>query len=88
MADTSPTETVESLAKELRRRGLNAPVRMLLDAHRPLRPLLGDALTFIGPTLRPILGRRVTDLERAVRDPAAYDLLIENLAEGAGETRR
>ncbi|HEX6138988.1 MAG TPA: hypothetical protein VF013_00820 [Candidatus Limnocylindria bacterium] len=88
MADTSPTEAVESLAKELRRRGLGAPVRLLLDAHRPLRPLLGDALTFIGPTLRPILGRGVADLERAVRDPAAYERLIDDLGEDPAETRR
>ena len=31
------------IANELERRGLGTPARLLLDAHRPLAPLLRDA---------------------------------------------
>ena len=76
-----PTET---LAGELERRGLAAPARLLLDAHRPVRPLLSHAGTFLSPLLGPLLGRRLTGLISTVDDPAAYDRLIERL--GAEES--
>ena len=34
-------------AAELRRRGLAAPAHLLLEAHRPLRPLLANAALFL-----------------------------------------
>ena len=73
-----PTET---LAGELERRGLAAPARLLLDAHRPVRPLLSQAGTFLSPVLGPLLGTRLAGLMRTVDDPAAYDRLIERLGE-------
>lgn len=61
-------EPARALATELRRRGLAAPAALLLDAHRPLAPLIGSAATFLGPLLRGAAGRRgvelVTLLER------------------------
>lgn len=71
-----PTET---LAGELERRGLAAPARLLLDAHRPIRPLLSQAGTFLSPLLAPLLGARLAALTRTVDDPDAYDRLIERL---------
>ncbi len=71
-----PTET---LAHELHTRGLDTPARLLLDAHRPLRPLLAHAGTFLSPILSPLLGRRLTAWRTALEEPAAYDRLIDRL---------
>jgi phage major head subunit gpT-like protein len=40
------TGAARGLAEGLRRRGLAAPARLLLDAHRPLRPTLDDDRRF------------------------------------------
>ena len=69
------------LAAEIRRRGLAAPARLLLEAHRPLRPLLGDLATFLSPLLRPVLGGRVTGLGAAFGDDAGIERLIDQLAD-------
>ncbi|MGH2456521.1 MAG: hypothetical protein ACRDHD_09735, partial [Candidatus Limnocylindria bacterium] len=66
---------------ELRRRGLEAPVSLLLAAHRPLRPLLAHVATFLAPTLRPVLGRQMGTLEAALADDEAYDRLLDALDE-------
>jgi hypothetical protein len=68
-----------ALAEALRRRGLAAPARLLLDAHRPLRPLLAEAGAFLAPLLRPLLGRRSAILQQTLDDPGRYDDLIERL---------
>lgn len=72
-------EPNEALASELRRRGLSAPARLLLDAHRPLRPLLANAATFLSPLAHPILGDRLDALQRALDDDAAYASLVDEL---------
>jgi hypothetical protein len=69
------------LAAEIRRRGLATPARLLIDAHRPLRPLLGDLATFLSPMLRPLLGARATGLGAALDDEAGIDRLMEQLAD-------
>jgi hypothetical protein len=68
------------LAVEIRRRGLAAPARLLLEAHRPLRPLLGDLATFLSPLLRPVLGGRVTGLGATFGDDVGIERLIDQLA--------
>lgn len=72
-------DPTDSLADELRRRGLAAPARLLLDAHRPLRPLLSQAGTFLSPLLLPLFGRRTDALLATLDDPSAYDRLIDRL---------
>ena len=72
-------DPTESLADELRRRGLAAPARLLLDAHRPLRPLLSQAGTFLSPLLRPLFGRRASVLQATLDEPGVYDRLIDGL---------
>jgi hypothetical protein len=69
------------LAAEIRRRGLATPARLLIDAHRPLQPLLGDLATFLSPMLGPLLGGRMTRLGAALGDDAALDRLVEQLAD-------
>jgi hypothetical protein len=69
----------ESIAETLRRRGLATPARLLLDAHRPLRPLLAEAGAFLSPVLRPLLGRRYRAVQDLLEHDAAYDQLIDSL---------
>jgi len=69
----------ESLAEALRRRGLAAPARLLLDAHRPLRPLMAEMGVFFSPVLRPLLGRRYRALQDLLEHDTTYDQLIESL---------
>jgi len=74
-------DPADELVTQLRRRGLAAPARLMLDAHRPLRPLLAHAGTFLRPILGPLLGRRFEELRATLDDPEGYDRLVERLAE-------
>jgi hypothetical protein len=69
------------LTDALRRRGLAAPAHLLLDAHRPLRPLLAEACAFLGPVLWPLLGRRYGGVQEILDDPEGYEHLLEGLAD-------
>jgi hypothetical protein len=75
------SEPAEHIAAQLERRGLATPARLLLDAHRPLRPLLAQAGIFLSPVVGPLLGRGFGDLATTLDDPAAYDALVERLAQ-------
>ena len=73
-----PTDT---LADELTRRGIAGPAAILLDAHRPLLPLLRQGAIFLSPLLSPLLGvRRFGLLRQTLDDPASYDRLADRLA--------
>lgn len=78
-------ERSEALAAALRRRGLAAPAHLLLEAHRPLRPLLANAALFLSPIARPLLGRRLDGLQAALDDEAGYERLIAELERPEGE---
>jgi hypothetical protein len=66
-------------ANALQRRGLAAPARILLEAHRPLLPLMTEAGFFLGPVLRPLLGSRYASWLHILEHDEAYDALIEAL---------
>jgi hypothetical protein len=68
-----------ALATELRRRGLDAPALLLLEAHRPLRPLLANLAVFVSPLARPLLGRDVDRIQAVLDDDDGYDRLIRQL---------
>jgi hypothetical protein len=71
----------ETLADELERRGVGGPAAILLDAHRPLLPLIRQGAIFLGPLLKPLLGpRRLGSLRQALDDPGAFDRLAAGLA--------
>jgi hypothetical protein len=72
-------ERSEALAAELRRRGLATPAFLLLEAHRPLRPLLANASVFLSPLIRPLLGNRFDWIQDALDDDDGYDRLISQL---------
>jgi hypothetical protein len=73
----------QQIADALHRRGLDLPARVLLDAHRPLRPLLSQLATFLSPGLRPLAGTRLDAVEAALRDEESYDDLLAALDETA-----
>lgn len=69
----------DRVSRELRHRGLAAPALILLEAHRPLRPLLGLAATAVLPLVRPLLGPRVEDWQRTLDEDAEYERLVDRL---------
>ena len=75
----------ESIAAELRRRGLGAPALLLLEAHRPLRPLLSSLALFLEPISRPLLGATAARVQHALDDEGAYDALLDRLAADEGD---
>ncbi|HEX2193434.1 MAG TPA: hypothetical protein VHK63_00480 [Candidatus Limnocylindria bacterium] len=75
---------LERAVGELERRGLAAPALLLLEAHRPLRPLLSVGATFLLPVTRPLWREGAEALERTLLDEAEYDRLLARLRAGAG----
>lgn len=77
-------EAAGRVADELERRGLAAPARLLVDAHRPLAPLLSD----LGAAVRPILRgmRPLDEVATVLEDPAGLDRVISAL-DDRGEPR-
>lgn len=69
------------LAQELGRRGLAAPARLLLDAHRPLAPLLSDGAAALDPLLQAIGGRAIDDVRSVIGDESGMESLIAELDE-------
>lgn len=74
----------DALLVALHRRGLAVPLRLLLDAHRPLTPLLSDAAAFLAPVLEP-LGLR--DLPVLLADPGRTASRLDELS-GASVERQ
>ncbi len=68
------------IVSTLARHGLASPTRLLLDAHRPLEPLIADLGAAIGPLLATVVGRAQTeDALRDVEMPGAVDRLIADI---------
>lgn len=75
----------DDVAEALERRGLAAPAAILMDAHRPLLPVLRQAALFLAPFAGPLLGRQRLDrLRAATTDVDAYDRLATRLSGRAG----
>ena len=70
---------IAPVARELKDRGLAAPALLLLDAHRPLRPLMGLTATFLEPLIRPLLGDATLRFQQAVESDEAYQELVDQL---------
>ncbi|HEX2221034.1 MAG TPA: hypothetical protein VHK06_00750, partial [Candidatus Limnocylindria bacterium] len=62
-------EPAARLAAAIERRGLAAPAALILDAHRPLVPLLGAAAAFVRPLLGPLGAGTPRDAIELVEDP-------------------
>ena len=77
-------DAARRLAVELERRGLSVPGRLLVDAHRPLAPLLSDLAAAFGPLLAPVAGRAGADVSSLLEDPRGLDSLVDELKPGRG----
>jgi hypothetical protein len=75
----------ELIAAELRRRGLGPPALLLLEAHRPLRPLLSSLALFLQPLSRPLLGRRADLVQQTLDDDEGYEALLDRLTADEAE---
>ena len=76
------SDPADALAQELERRGMGGPAAILLDAHRPLLPLIRQGSLFLGPLLSSLLGsRRYGVLRRTLDDPETYERLAAALAD-------
>jgi hypothetical protein len=69
----------DAIARELADRGLIAPALVLLEAHRPFRPLLALGAQFLSPLTRPLFGGAADAVEGALRSEAAYESLLNRL---------
>jgi hypothetical protein len=67
------------VAEELWRRGLGAPARLLLDAHRPLAPLLSDAGAALSPILGAVGSRPAGLLRDLLNDGTAIERVVAEL---------
>jgi hypothetical protein len=74
-------DAARALATELRRRGLAAPAALLIEAHRPLAPLIGNAATFLGPLLHSLAGDRGRELVGLLEREEGLDRLAAALDE-------
>ena len=72
-------DAARRLAAALEHRGLAAPARLLVDAHRPLSPLLSDLAAAFGPLLAPIAGRAGADVAAVLDDQRGLESLAEEL---------
>ncbi len=79
-------DAARRIARALDRRGLAVPARLLLDAHRPLAPLLGDLGTAVAPILR-VAGASDPDTLSLLTDEAAVDRMMDALEERNAEPR-
>lgn len=69
-------------------RGLETPVLLLLEIHRPAGFLLSQGLIVLGPMLAGLVGLdRVQTLSRFLREPGAVDDLIEAIHEATEQQR-
>jgi hypothetical protein len=72
-------DAARRLADALERRGLSIPGRLLIDAHRPLAPLLSDLSAAFGPLIAPATGRTGADIAALLEDPHGLDGLTDEL---------
>lgn len=83
MAAPERDARIDRLADEIQKRRLAAPAILLLDSHRPFRPLAAHATTFISPILRLMLGTRPAGLATELLDSdEGVDQLITRLQAG------
>jgi hypothetical protein len=66
-------------ADVLRRHGLATPARLLVDAHRPVAPLIGDLGAALGPMLAALPFGRGPAIADTLADESTLDRLLAEL---------
>jgi hypothetical protein len=79
--DERRDELVETVAREIRLRGLTCPAVHFLEASRPYRPLGAPAMLFFDPVLRDLFGGDSPSATEIMRDDAGIEALIDRLEE-------
>jgi hypothetical protein len=73
---------IARVAHEVTGRGLQTPVLLLLEIHRPAGFLMSQGLIVLGPILAGLVGLdRIQTLSRFLREPNAIDRLIAAIEE-------
>ncbi|MCJ7711435.1 MAG: hypothetical protein MUQ32_11480 [Chloroflexi bacterium] len=72
---------VESVAREIRMRGLTGPAVHFLEASRPYRPLGAPAMLFFDPVLGELFGGETPSASELLRDEVGIEALIDRLEE-------
>ena len=75
------------LAEDLTRRGLRVPAQILVEAHRPLAPLLSDVGAALGPLARIVGGPRAGAMAGLLEEPTGLDRLAEELGGPRADAR-
>jgi len=79
--DERREELVETVAREIRLRGLTGPAVHFLEASRPYRPLGAPAMLFFDPVLRDLFGGDSPSATEILRDDIGIEALIDRLEE-------
>ena len=77
--DAATDELVDELAGALSRRGLDVPGRVVLDAHRPIAPLLTDGAAMLSTLLDALGLRRGASAAELLSRPDGLERLITRL---------
>ena len=72
---------VETVAREIRLRGLTGPAVHFLEASRPYRPLGAPAMLFFDPVLRDLFGGDSASATELMADDMGIEALIDRLEE-------
>jgi hypothetical protein len=72
---------VESVAREIRLRGLTGPAVHFLEASRPYRPLGAPAMLFFDPVLGELFGGDSPTATELLADDVGIEALIDRLEE-------
>lgn len=74
--------TLNSVAKAVVDRRLEAPVVLFLEMHKPLSFLASQAMLVSMPLLAPLIGfQRMADMSKILADRANIDMLIDRIEE-------
>jgi hypothetical protein len=79
--DERREELVETVAREIRLRGLTGPAVHFLEASRPYRPLGAPAMLFFDPVLGELFGGESPSATELLRDDIGIEALIDRLEE-------
>ena len=82
LTEQETEELVSHLAKQIRRRKLEAPAILFLESHKPISRLAGSALVVFSPFIAPFVGfQNVNNYSRLLMEPANVEKLILKLEE-------